>query len=240
MPKEEERFTLEQRKELAELHDAIDEFVLDFHETHFGEILLDLTPPSGEDKQEKKPRCVYGISTEEIHEGMIACDVFSNRMNDITKGIAVRSVTNKLPNFFPSASRINVSSANSFKASSKSILQLEREINVLKDFENPDEENVKKRALLERVESFMNANEMEFIETRNRADRITFSAFDANNEPLFEGVSFFKGGVVVPFACQVRPPMQRKFRSDRIKEDEVLSLTDNFVFILKKKVQDED
>jgi len=239
--KKEERFTEEQRQELALLHQDIDEFVANLYYHHGNSILLDLTPQTDEDEVKKKLRCVIGFEDEnEIQNGYNTVLIYENRMNEITDNIMVHSIKNKLPHFFLNASRLTVSSSSSFKASFKSLTRVQDELDVLSKVEAPDEENLFKRTIYEKVIDFMIKNQMEFIDTRNKIDRITFNVFDHQNEPILNKVGFFQGGVIVPIDCSIRTPVVRKFRSDRIKEEEILHLTENFIFILKKRIQNEN
>ncbi len=237
MPKKDERFTMEQRRNLALLHDDIDLFIEDFHTRHHDKIVLDLTPPTGENEKPKKLRCVYALSGLELSEGEDMYHLFLNRMMAITDNKVVRSVTNKLPNFYPTATRLSINSSNSFRAKITLFSEIQREINALTDYENRDEKHDLKREKLQSVEEFMVEHQMESIETRTRADRITYSAYGVDDELLKE-TGFFHGGVAVPKDCEIREPIKRKFRNDKVRKEDIISITEDFIFIKKRPSRD--
>lgn len=233
MAKKDERFTMEQRRNLALLHDDIDLFVEDFHTKHHDKIILDLTPPAGENEKPKKLRCVYGLSRLELLKGEELCSIFLHRMMAITNNKVVRSITNKLPNFYLTATRLSINSSNSFRAKITLLPEIIREIDALMDYEYRDEKHDIKREKLQSVKEYMIKHQMESIETRTRTDRITYSAYD-KDDTLLKEVGFFHGGVAVPRDCQIREPIKRKFRSDKIRKEDIISITEDFIFIKKK------
>lgn len=248
MPKKEERFTMEQRRFLAILHDDIDLFNEEFHTKYHDQILTDLTPPVREDEKEKKKRCVYGIDVEDIQREKEMIYIFLSRMDSITsmnpktEHVQVRSITNKLLNFYPEASHVNINQTNSFKQGFKTLPQLQREKNTLEDREDRDEDDIKRMAVLDEVIDFMVANQMETVEVRSRSDRVTFRVYDDNENIISnrDKPNFFQGGLVVPYTCTIREPMKRQFRSDRVDPRNMVFLTEDYIYIKQKRIPKEE
>ena len=228
------RFTQEQRQRLAILHDDIDVWTLPLKEKYKNSTLFEFSTGSETLDENylnrQKKRTIYGIPEREISEMLQRKEYYLAQMVSITKGITVRSITNKLPNIHQDAKRIAVTSANSFKQSSILISTVKMQLDTLMELDNPSREDIEKKDTLDGIYRWAKANSRDSVEVWWRSDRVTYSAYD-KEEHIIVRSGFFKGGVFVPPWCNVREPIYRKPRSD--KNGTLVELNKNYFFALR-------
>jgi len=235
--KKEQRFTQEQRRQLAVLHDDIDAWVGELYANLSNSVVADLTPEENDPHEEssskpKKPRLVFSIDRALFPPMVEMVEHFLARMMSITENVTVRSVTNKLPHLIEEADLVTISASNSFKHSLRAISSVERQFAILEEKENPEGDDLEKKEILAGVLEWMRSHDREAVEVWFRSDRVTFNAYDRQNRALALS-EFFRGGVIVPHGCEVRLPQRRKPRSDKIDPHLIKRLTENYYFVLK-------
>ena len=220
----EEKLSIEQRRNLALLHDDIDDWVAEFYTEAEAHIALDLTPPQEEEEKPKKPRKIYRCEETSLLTGGEKMEHFYHRMLSITDNLVVRSVTNKLIHFIPTAQRLTIQSSLSHRVIERNLDFFTLRKKILLEQEETSEDEKERLDALTEIEKFMEKHSVEVIKGRTYSDKITFSAFDAEEKELANSV-FFQGGVAIPKECAIREPQPRRKRKDKLEMGSVALLT---------------
>lgn len=240
---EEERFSIEQRKQLAILHDDIDEFNDRFLANFAENIVYTITPSPSLGKvsrkrvKPKKSRHVFAVDFTHLPEEVARSgSIFQNRMMIITENISVKSIVDKLIVFYENAGRMTISFNRSHRVFTESLTKIEGQLEVIKGLEDPIEDTSSEINVLEELLSFMRDNNQSMISGRSYSDHITYSLY-SEKEEMVASRSFFRGGIVIPRECVVREPVPRKPRSDNKENNHRVIAYGNKSYVMDKTTQ---
>lgn len=231
MAKKEERFTMEQRRNLALLHEEIDHYIKEFTQRYLSRVAHNFSTKGKIEDPKKKSRLVFILNKEEMREEQKTCDTFLHRMFYITKNVPVRSITNKLLNIFPNGRRLTVASMLSYKTYEVTIDHVLSKMEALQQKQMLNEEEHERLNALEEIYQHMKSSHRETIQRKTFSEKVIYSVYNQKDEPLKEK-GFFQGGVVVPPECEIRPPIKRK-APKRKNKTETISVGEN-VYIINK------
>ena len=204
-------FTQLQKGMLKELHKDVDTFMYSF-ELQYATMVTDtiegLLKPKGTPTKIKK---IYQIPKNELLIIKKSVDKLKKRMLEITNGVQVRSITNKLIYPVPDAKFYYVRKSLGCKSEKIPLLEIDKKIEMIKEdidtYDNIVFEN--KKALLDKyrqIKEFCIDNDLDYIQYRQDCNHIVLLAFDENMD-ILPDVDKSKGlpllsGVVLPQDAQ--------------------------------------
>ena len=234
----------QQKQELFVLHEDIDFYMNDFYQKHKKNIVKKDVRGLMSSTQKLKEKNVYALKEKEVKRIKIDMESLYSRMINITKGIVVKSISNKLLVALPNAKQWYVSKKIGHTSKNVKTVDIEGIIKGLEE-EILDLKNVALKKKTEQIENYQKAHtfaikhNLHHLQLRRAVNDVTLYAYDAENKLVDmdqEGVKF-KGGIVVPSdAMEIAIFVPKKaIRTNKITSEDKLYITKDYYFIVNQK-----
>ena len=246
----EEEFSKEQKFRLKELHEEVDMFMEQFRAKHQKDILVEDIKGSIPPKRLSmvKQRTVWSMNEAKVEYYKREMMKYESRVLQITHGIPVLSVSNKLLNVITGASYFMIKKSvgsQSRKISLARLVKRKEQIDELfqKTLLSPDKmvEYLQELDLIKKVIDCTLRNKKDSATLRIPVNDVRFFAYDQNKRIVTvpEG-EHFKGGILIGKEAkevEVFSPF-RKERVSKIREDEKIYIDKYSYFVCKGQQRD--